>query len=249
MRYSNYRHGGIIRSRAAACLGLLTCVLMLTGCDSEDRGPTRDIVIWVRVSQTHPGDPPVPTQPYADITITQDGVRIAGATVTIDGVNAPPYPLDETQYGVAVDASAGDLVEVVATYDDIVIEGTCVIAGEVAPVSPVMTDGPQDATQDIPLTWTCSSFVPDKVRLAITGWDTVSGEDTFIFFDGAAVDAAIPADVMKGGLPVSYQLAAVNEASSLTVAAAPGSCRSRVSTLSVARSGSSSRRSRFLPLP
>jgi len=146
----------------------------------------------------------------------------------VNGVDAPPYPIEPTQYGVAVAASAGDLVELVATYDDITIMGTCLVAGEIVPGSPNMADGPHDATQSIPLAWTFSSFVPEKVRLYIVGGETVAGEDVLIMYDATAVDANIPAGVMRSGRLVHYQLAAANEASSLTVAGAPDSVPARL---------------------
>jgi hypothetical protein len=204
------------------------------GCRSDSPelpydGPTRDVEVWVRVLEIQPSDPLQPSQPYADIIITQDGVRIAGAVVTINGVNAPPYhPFDDTQYGVAVASSAGDLVELVATYDDIIIVGTVVVVGEIVPGSPNMADGPHDATQDIPLAWTCSSFVPEKVGLRIVGGETVAGEDVLIMYDAAAADAVIPAGVMRSGRLVHYQLVAVNEASTLMVVAVPGSVPARL---------------------
>jgi hypothetical protein len=157
------------------------------------------------------------------MVILQDGVRVAGATVTFNGVDAPPHPIDDTHYNVSITASAGDLVELVATYDDILIVGACMVAGEIVPVSPNMTDGPYDATQSIPVAWTATSFVPEKVRLAVTGWDTVSGEDTFITYDGAATDAEIPGGVVRSGRLVPCNLTALNETSILTVVAQPGS--------------------------
>jgi hypothetical protein len=212
-------------------LGLVTLAVILMGCGSDDpqyQGPTRDIEVWVRVLEIQPSDPPPPSQPYASIIITQDGVRIAGAVVTIDGVSAPPHPLEETQYGAVLDSSAGDVVELVVTYDDIVITGTCCVAGEIVPGSPNMADGPHDSTQDIPLNWTFSSFVPERVRLYIVGGETVAGDEILMMYDATAVDAVIPAGVMKSGRLVHYQLAADNESSSLTVVAAPGSIPARL---------------------
>lgn len=195
-----------------------------SGChDDTVTGDELEVRATVEVQPT--GEPPVPSSPKAIVRVFRNGVAMTDATVTVDSVPLSLEPGDT--YRATLTASAGDILTLEVIHADIVVTGTVVMAGEIVIDSPNMTDGPYDASQDIPVRWTASSIVPDTVQFLVTGWDTVSGEDTRIDFDGAATDAVIPGGTISSGRQepgptVGFWLIAINEASSLDIITAPG---------------------------
>jgi len=217
---------GAVRSSVLWTFAALVAMCWALGCPSEDARPGDEFEVRATISVTHTREPPAPGFPAAVVRVFRCGAPVTDATVTIDGSALALQPDDTYRATLAV--SAGDVLDLSVIDGDISVAGTVTMAGEIAIDAPNMTDGPYDAALEIPVGWTPSSATPDTVTFAVTGWDTVSGQDTFMDFDGAATDAAIPGGTISGGrsLPgptVSFKLVAVNEASSLEIYPAPGS--------------------------